>query len=224
VVFSPDSNSLASSSEDHSVRLWDIASGESRILQGHTNSVCALAFSPDGHTLASASNDHTMRLWNLREHGASRLIQISGLENSHHIVFSADGKEIAVTTGGNAIGVFSAETGRFLRALRGHEAVVRRSALSPDGRTFATPSDDRTVRLWDLKTGESRVLLGHTDAVKDVTFSPDGKFVASISADKTVRLWTDDLPKDPAGFRSWLNSATPESIDIGRHPPPTTSP
>src|SRR5262249_45835640 len=63
-------------------------------------------------------------------------------------------------------------------------------AFSPDGKTVVSGSIDRTVRLWDVATGQSlRTLQGHTDAVESVAFSPDGKTVVSGSRDGTLRLW-----------------------------------
>ncbi|MFF3820593.1 WD40 repeat domain-containing protein [Streptomyces bluensis] len=68
-------------------------------------------------------------------------------------------------------------------------------AISPDGRTLATSSDDDTVRLWDVATGEVRpTFTGHTGPVYAVAFGPDGRTLATGSWDKTVRLWDVNLP------------------------------
>ena len=77
-----------------------------------------------------------------------------------------------------------------LRLLIGHTGAVNGIAFSPDGKTIATGSDDKTARLWSATTGEHiATLTGHTDDVKGVAFSPDGNTIATGSYDKTVRLW-----------------------------------
>ncbi|MER7538337.1 trypsin-like peptidase domain-containing protein [Streptomyces sp. NPDC097704] len=72
----------------------------------------------------------------------------------------------------------------------GHTNLVNSMAFSPDGKTLATGSSDKTVRLWDVATGKTRaVLKGHTDTVTAVAASPDGSTFATGSLDGTARLW-----------------------------------
>ncbi|KAJ3080353.1 hypothetical protein HDU99_008613 [Rhizoclosmatium hyalinum] len=80
----------------------------------------------------------------------------------------------------------------------GHSESVCSVAFSPDGKTVVSGSDDRTVRLWSVETGECFTLVGHSDWVTSVAVSPDSKTVVSGSGDKKVNLWdvkTGELSK-----------------------------
>ena len=71
-----------------------------------------------------------------------------------------------------------------------HGAWVTSVAFSPDGKTIATGSWDRTARLWDVASGRAigQPLL-HQDSVRSVAFSPDSRQLATASNDKTARFW-----------------------------------
>ena len=76
VAFSPDGRTIASGSDDHTIKLWDAASGrELRTLQGHTGHVNSVAFSPDGRTIASGSGDNTIKLWDAASGRELRTLQ-----------------------------------------------------------------------------------------------------------------------------------------------------
>ena len=75
-------------------------------------------------------------------------------------------------------------------SLAGHQDAVNSVSFSPDGKTIASVSWDKTIKLWTVADGkELRTLSGHQDAVNSVSFSPDGKTIASASGDKTIKLW-----------------------------------
>jgi hypothetical protein len=74
--------------------------------------------------------------------------------------------------------------------LTGHTRAVRSVAISADGRRAVSGSGDRTVRVWDLETGDcAAVLQGHAVSVWGVAVTPDGRRAVSGSDDKTVRVW-----------------------------------
>ncbi|MEM7010366.1 MAG: TIR domain-containing protein, partial [Verrucomicrobiota bacterium] len=72
----------------------------------------------------------------------------------------------------------------------GHTDYVRSVAFSPDGKFALSGSDDYTVRLWEIESGQClRVFEGHSGWVISVAFSADGKRALSGAADKSLRLW-----------------------------------
>jgi WD40 repeat protein len=85
--------------------------------------------------------------------------------------------------------------------LTGHTLSVFSLAISPDGRTALSGSEDKTLKLWDLITGkELRTFTGHGGSVFSVAISPDGRTAISGSVDSTLKLWDLDSGKELRTF------------------------
>ena len=79
----------------------------------------------------------------------------------------------------------------------GHNNDINSIAFSPNGKYIASGSDDKTVRVWDIKSKREIVkFVGHSDTVYSVAFSPDGKYIASGSRDKAIRVWDIESKKE----------------------------
>jgi WD40 repeat protein len=213
VSFSPDGQTLASGSDDFSVKVWNVHNGECRITwEGyHTSWVWAVAFSPDGVTVASGSDDKTIRLWNVNT--GECLNTLKGHNNGVRVVaFSPDGKILASGSNDKTVKLWDVTTGNCLQSLQAHTDKVRSVAFSPCLRILASGSEDQTICLWDIKTGQClNTLSGHTDQIWSITFSPNGKILASGGKDQTVSLWeveTGQFLKCLQGHNSGVQSVS----------------
>lgn len=203
LAFSPDGTVLATTSDDTTVRVWDVTSGQQlALLEGHTGTTWTPSFAPDGSRLVTAGDypDMTARIWDLATGSTEHVLaghawQLAGA------AFSPDGTTVATASIDGTARMWDADTGKVRVHLTGHAGPVEAVGWSRDGALLATGAADATVRVWDAATGaELLVLSGHTSGVNRVAFTPDGTRVLTRSYDNSVRLW--DI--SAGGGRDWL--------------------
>lgn len=205
-----ESQILASTSDDTTIKLWDATTGECvKTLWGHSSWVNAVSFSDDGQILASASRDQTIKLWDWRT--GECLHTLEG--HTHHVktvAFNPQSSKLASGSDDNTVKLWDVSTGICLQTFQGHSDWVLSVVFSPCAGMLASASGDQTIKLWDVSTGENlKTFQGHTYRVRTIAFSPDGKTLASGSDDQTVKLWdvsTGEILKTFAGHYKAVRS------------------
>src|SRR2546421_2241648 len=191
LALSPDEHTLASGSEDGSVKLWDVESGALLWSGWHTKDTWCLAFSPDGSLLASGSQDGSVRLWEASL--GTPLEDIPHPGPVFSLAWSPDGRLLASGDVAGTIRLWERQpTGpaRCVEILSGHTTLVRGLTFAPDGSVLASASWDSTVKLWEPASGRClETLVGHTERVQALAWSPDGGTLASGGWGATSRLW-----------------------------------
>jgi WD40 repeat protein/serine/threonine protein kinase len=190
LAISPDGLRVLSTSADHTIRLWDLRTGQTvAILHGHTKACHGVAISPDGRLALTGGADHTVRLWDLQT-GEQRKVFAKHGDVVWCVVFSPDGRQFASGGADLTVRLWDVESGAEVKRFVGHSGAVMSVAISPDGRRLLSGAHDGTVRLWDVQTGGPiRTYTGHAKAVIAVAFVGPGARLLSGSHDSTLRLW-----------------------------------
>jgi WD40 repeat protein len=190
VGVTPDGRRVVSGSDDGTLKVWDLESGEAlRTFGGHARGVSAVAVAPNGRRIVSASYDRTLKVWDLA--GNEELSTLAGhAGHVRAVAMTPDGERIVSGSKDRTLRTWDLASGRVLASFVGHESGVNCVAVTPDGGRVVSGSDDATIRVWDLESGQAQAtLVGHLGSVRAVAVTPDGGRVVSGSWDRTLRVW-----------------------------------
>jgi WD40 repeat protein len=184
LAFSPDGKTLASSSDDKTIKFWNFATGEQlRTIEGAEG---GLAFGPDGKIIVSGGFGG-VAVWDVSSGAKLRDFSPNGAD----VVLSPNGRIIA---SGKRLWDTSTGAERFLETKGSVDAV----AFSPDGKLLASgSSSEGTVKLLDVSTGaEARGMDAGIGIARSLAFSPNGKLLAGAGstgygggAKGMIKLW-----------------------------------
>ncbi|KAK1750550.1 WD40-repeat-containing domain protein [Echria macrotheca] len=224
LAFSPDSQFLASGSDDTTVRIWSLKTGQTvAVLAFHSRYVNSVCFSPKGDRLASGSGDRTIGIWNQKSKdswgsGETRQKPDQVLSGHNNTIWSVSFSPVdsLLASSGNDGDLRIWETAQWMgtdddvnktisrsqslldrsEAGRGHQIPVTNLALSLDGTRIASASSDGRVCLWDGMTGDRlrTMTTEHGFGVRTLLFSHNAKYLISGSIDSQAFVW--DLEAD----------------------------
>lgn len=206
-----DHRHLVSGSYDRTVIVWDMQSWQPvHTLRGHSGWVSSVALVGGGGRVLSASWDGTMCLWDISS--GAKLAVLNGECGSVNAVHCEPDDPMAVAgTGNSLVQLWDTALGQPISAFTGHSACVY--GVHRSGSLVVSGSDDKTVRLWDVRQPQAAVavLRGHRAGVMAV--QTQQWRVASGSYDHCVALWdtrrvSGDVTAD-AGTAGTDTGATP---------------
>ncbi len=207
VAFTPDGNTLITGSDDKTARIWDLPAPA---LRAHTEAVVYTSVNKRGNLMATSSSDHSAKLWNITD--PAHPVKLASIDRHHEsvvaVLFHPTAPLLATASLDGKVCLWDITDPRrpqYRTTLRGgHTAGITTATFSADGTTLVTGSDDRTVRLWNLKNPKkvaklqllgpldnrvSRVAVGRGPGHTEV--------LAAADIDGSTTLWDITNPDQP---------------------------
>jgi WD40 repeat protein len=204
VIFSPDGRSVAASSLDKTVRIWDIESGQQRHALLHDDPISPpyvftpeVAFNAGGDLLATASPLGKVRVWDV---GSERVLDdLPDLRHVNSLTFGPYERLLAIACGDGTARLFEVETGDEVMCKEHPRSFLDRGleqvAFSPDGRLLATVAGDGTARMWDVESHREEPEL-RREAVRRLVFSEVDRLLIVGGTDQTTRVLEIDSGRE----------------------------
>lgn len=217
---SPEEDVIISGSSDRSVIIWGFSTGRKihKIENAHADSVLNLKF--DHRYLVTCSKDRTVKVWNRRnllptQEDYPRICRSGGATYPSYIVDLNEYSPSALETGLANGQIKGLPAYAMLMVVEGHGAAV--NAMQLHGDEIVTASGDRTIKVWNIRTGTCvKTLMGHEKGIACVQF--DSRRIISGSNDNTVRIYDHISGAEVACLRGHNNLV--RTVQAGFGDPP----
>ena len=210
IDISNDNKYIAIGSKDFTFSVFEVATGQLRFIsRDHTNAVSQLFFDPSSSFLITASMDGTARVYRVEDFEQAK-------PNSLVLKYSSkiNGAQLSPSKGKFLLACDDSKVvelnikGAVSASYIGHQARVTCLDVSHNKQMLASGSDDKTIRILDVKTRQSRyVLEGHGCNITSVHFSKDDRYLISSCNNGEVKIWDLQNGKETAHIPQIGNNA-----------------
>ena len=211
-------DTFAFSSNDNTLKIYNIEKNEINMYEGHTDFIMSITIK--NNLIITSSKDNTVRIWqiiNNEENNKYESIKCIGILKGHSenvncadIYIKKNNKDNLIISGckDGSIKLWNfnnnenninnpediIEINESLTSKVIHDDEINAIKFAPNGKTFASASYDKTIKIFELDKNNNNFnmihsLIGHKKGVTDISFSPYAKILASCGTDKLIKMW-----------------------------------
>ena len=186
--------------------IWDLAQGRKlSAVAPPADSLTPLTVAGP-HSLVGVESGRTVRFVDTRDWSSAASFDLPA-GTTVTALFPMPGADmLAAATQDNRILLWELPSGRLLADWRGHQSTIKRVLWIPERNRILSASNDRTLRLWDPRTGAAGVLEGHGSSVAAAAIVPGGRWVVSGGFDREIFIWDLETLKDVSRHRGHLDA------------------
>lgn len=193
LTFSPDSKSLASCCRtDGTAWLWNPENGEPKLIIPEAAEGCtveALAFHPNNKWLvcggidwlATSGSTGAVSIWDVESR--ERLMTFSG--GALSLALDPAGQRVAVAAPESLLRIFDIQSRELIQEVESPGIELTAVIWSPDGRWVLAGGDDRTLRVWDARTGESAAVVQLDSPIRSLALAVRGSVLFTGNGNTT---------------------------------------
>lgn len=186
--------------------IWDLEHGRKKSAVGPPADTLTALNVAGPHELVGVEAGRTVRFIDTRDWSVTGSLAIPDQTTVTWLYPMPEAGMLAAATQDNRVLLWELPGGRLLADWRGHQSTIKQVLWIPERRLILSASNDRTLRLWDPRTGPAGVLEGHGSSVITASVVPGGRWVVSGGFDRDLFVWDLETRRDVSRHRGHLEA------------------